>query len=556
MIEKYLYLWMRTFELKRFLTETRRAREIQHQVLLQKIRRHAESDFGRDHGFSEIRTADDFRRRMPVTTYEYYRDYVERLKQGQISALFGAGTKVLMLAMTSGTTNKPKYVPVTQEFFDDYRRGWNLWGIGLYRDHSDLLHKQNLKFGSNWRQFLTEGGIPCGNISGLVAETAPWIIKRRFLVPSAATRIDHPPSKHYTTLRIALASRRVGWVGTANPSTLIEVARLADARRESLIRDIFNGTLADDVQLPDDVREALAPRLRARDPRRARELERIVERTGTLYPRDFWPALTVLTVWMGGSVGVYLPRLEEYYGRPAIRDHGISASEGRMTIPLRDGTSEGILEYAHHYFEFIPEEEHDRPDPTVLEAHELEAGRNYYILLTTSAGMYRYDIHDVVRCVGYEGAAPVLMFLNKGAHFSSITGEKLSEFQVVSAVRDSFQGLGLAIDHFTVAPVMGERPGYVLLLEPKTGGDKQDELARRIDARLGELNCEYAEKRRTGRLEPLAVREVPPGTWDAYRRQKTSQRGNLEEYKQPCLVGDLAFVERLLAIQQETIHAQ
>jgi hypothetical protein len=65
---------------------------------------------------------------------------------------------------------------------------------------------------------------------------------------------------------------------------------------------------------------------------------------------------------MGGSVGVYLPRLEEYYGRPAIRDHGLSASEGRMTIPLRDGTSAGVLEYVNHFFEFIPEEEHPAYD--------------------------------------------------------------------------------------------------------------------------------------------------------------------------------------------------
>jgi hypothetical protein len=556
MIERYAYLWLRSRELARFTAGAARARDVQHQTLLAKVRRNAESEFGRDHGFAEIRSLDDFRRRLPISTYEDYRPYVDRLQQGRITAMFGEGTRVLMLAMTSGTTNKSKYVPVTQEFFDEYRRGWNLWGIGLYRDHHDLLHKKNLKFGSNWRQSVTEGGIPCGNISGLVAETAPWIIKRRFVVPSAATGIDNPASKHYTALRLAFASRRVGWIGTANPSTLIEVAKLGDARRESLIRDIFEGTLAADVVLPDDVRQDLAPRLARRDPRRAQELEAIVERTGALYPKDVWPTLSTLTVWMGGSVGVYLPRLEEYYGRTALRDHGLSASEGRMTIPLCDGTSAGVLEYCNHFFEFIPEDEHGRPDATVLEAHELEEGKDYYILLTTSAGMYRYDIHDVVRCVGYLGEAPLLTFLNKGAHFSSITGEKLSEFQVVSAVRDSFRELRLVIDHFTVAPVMGERPGYLLLLEPHTAGGRDEELAAEVDRRLGELNCEYAEKRRTGRLEPLAVRQIPPGAWDVYRRQKTAQRGNLEEFKQPCLVGDLQFVERLLSHHREAMHAK
>jgi hypothetical protein len=137
--------------------------------------------------------------------------------------------------------------------------------------------------------------------------------------------------------------------------------------------------------------------------------------------------------------------------------------------------------------------------------------------------------------------------LNKGKHFSNITGEKLSEYQVVSAVQGSFQELGLVVDHFTVAPVMGERPGYLLLLEPDADDGRRGRLAALVERRLGELNCEYAEKRRTGRLEPLAVQEVPLGTWDEYRRQKTAERGNLEEYKQPCLVGDLTFVNRLLA---------
>ena len=70
-----------------------------------------------------------------------------------------------------------------------------------------------------------------------------------------------------------------------------------------------------------------------------------------------------------------------------------------MTIPLRDDTSCGMLDYVHHYYEFIPEQEIDSANPTVLEAHELQPGGNYFILLTTSAGLYRYDIHDVVRAM-------------------------------------------------------------------------------------------------------------------------------------------------------------
>ncbi len=528
-----------------FLRETHRSREVQRERLFEKLGRNADSRFGRDHAFSEIRTLDDFRRRVPITDYEYYREYIESVKRGDLGAMFGPGTRVLMFAMTSGTTNRPKFIPVTSQFFAEYRRSWHVWGAANYHGHVDQIHKKTLQLTSNWRQLVTESGIPCGNISGLAAEAAPAVTRRVFVLPREVVRIDDPAAKHYAALRLTLAEPNVGMIITANPSTLIEFARRADRQRESLIRDIHDGTLTG-AELPAAIRASLEPRIRRRNPRRANELERIIDQHGMLYPRYAWPDLSLLAVWMGGSVGVYLPRLGEYFGDTALRDHGLSASEGRMTIPLEDGTSSGILDYVHHYYEFIPEEEIDRPNPTVLEAHELQEGRNYFILLTTSAGLYRYNIHDLVRCEAFEGQVPVLRFLSKGAHFSSLTGEKLSEFQVVSAVQAGFSELGMRIETFTIAPrVEGDRPGYVLLLEAGIEKGRAADLLRFVDSQLRQLNCEYADKVRSRRLEPLSLIEIPEGAWDRFRAGRISRRGNLEEYKHPCLVNDLQFAERL-----------
>jgi hypothetical protein len=532
-------------KVRAFLRETHRSSEVQRERLFEKLRRNADSRFGRNHGFSEIRTIDDFRRRVPITDYEYYRDYIESVKRGDLGAMFGPGTRVLMFAMTSGTTNRPKFVPVTSQFFAEYRRSWHVWGAANYDSHVDQVHKRTLQLSSNWRQFTTESGIPCGNISGLAAEAAPAVTRRLFVLPREVVRIDDPSAKHYTALRLTLAVPNVGMIITANPSTLIEFARRADRQRESLIRDIHDGTLTG-AELPAALRASLEPRIRRRNPRRAHQLERVIDQHGMLYPRYAWPDLSLLAVWMGGSVGVYLPRLGEYYGDTALRDHGLSASEGRMTIPLEDGTSSGILDYVHHYYEFIPEDENDRPNPTVLEAHELQEGRNYFILLTTSAGLYRYNIHDLVRCEAFEGQVPVLRFLSKGAHFSSLTGEKLSEFQVVSAVQAGFSELGMRIETFTIAPrVEGDRPGYVLLLESGIEKRRAADLLRFVDSQLRQLNCEYADKVQSRRLEPLSLVEIPEGTWDRFRAGRISQRGNLEEYKHPCLVNDLQFAERI-----------
>ncbi len=153
MVHRFLYLGYRYRAFKRFLLDARTARSAQLEVLTQKLRRNASSSFGQDHGFSEIRTLADFRRHVPVTNYDYYRTYIERVKSGDLQAMFGPGTNLLMFAMTSGTTGSSKFVPVTREFFDEYRRGWNLWGVRMYRDHLDLVRrrKKTVKLGSDWQ---------------------------------------------------------------------------------------------------------------------------------------------------------------------------------------------------------------------------------------------------------------------------------------------------------------------------------------------------------------------------------------------------------------------
>ena len=120
---------------REFLGQTARADDVQRDLLLGRIARHADSAFGRDHHFGEIRTPADFRKRVPVRGYEGHEPYIERVRNGETGALFGPGTDVLMFAMTSGTTNRPKTIPVTREALNDYREGWTIWGIQAFDAH-------------------------------------------------------------------------------------------------------------------------------------------------------------------------------------------------------------------------------------------------------------------------------------------------------------------------------------------------------------------------------------------------------------------------------------
>jgi hypothetical protein len=455
-----------------------------------------------------------------------------------------------MFAMTSGTTAARKFIPVTPQYVDDYRRGWHIWGMRVYRDHAGVRFRPILQVSSDWDEFRTEAGIPCGSVTGLTATMQKRFVHWMYCAPPAISRIKDAQAKYYVALRLSLP-RRVGMVIAANPSTLINLARMGDREKGDLIRDLYDGTLAGRVEVPADVRAALAGRLRKRYRPRARELEAIVGRTGTLYPRDYWPANCILGNWTGGSVGAYLRHYPRYFGATPVRDVGLIASEGRMTIPIADGTPSGVLDITSHFFEFIPEGEVESPQPVVLSAWELEEGRKYFIVPTTAFGLYRYHISDLVRVTGFHHRTPLVEFLSKGSHFSNLTGEKLSEYQVTHAMKDVLARLDLSLTSYTVAPCWDdELPYYGLFVErgdlavPEEG----QHLAQELERRLLETNIEYASKRDSNRLGPLRLQPVPTGTWQRWDRARLERSGGtLEQYKHPCLVSDLNFRDTIPA---------
>lgn len=539
--------------LAHFEAATHRPREVQEALLRGILAQQSTTAFGRDHRFDAIHTVEDFRRQLPVAGYEYFEPYIARVRRGETSALL-SDPRIYMFALTSGTTAVRKFIPVTQQYLNDYRRGWNIWGLKVFRHHPEVRMQPILQMSGDWDEQRTESGVPCGAVTGLTAHMQKRLIRWLYSVPPCIARIKDPRSKYYSVLLLSIP-RRIGMILAANPSTLINLARAGDQEKETLIRDIHDGTLSQHLDLPADVRADLTRRLR-RHPERTRQLEEIVRRTDTLYPKDYWPSDCLLGNWTGGSVGSYLRHYPRYFGTTPVRDIGLIASEGRMTIPLADNTPAGVLDVTTHYFEFIPEAEGDSPNPTVLAAHEVKEGAAYYILLTTAFGLYRYHIHDLVRVSGFYNNTPLVEFLSKGVHFSNLTGEKLSEYHVTQAMAEVQRELDVTLTAYGVAPCWPnrdssndahgdfEQPYYGLFVEE---GDLTDSsagprLAERLDARLRKVNSEYDCKRASERLGPVRLEAVRTGFWLQWDRQRLLKTGGtLEQYKHPCLINDLQF---------------
>jgi hypothetical protein len=530
---------------------------VQEAVLRDILAEQAETGFGRDHRFASLHTVEEFRRVLPVAGYEAVEPYMARVRKGETGALL-ADPRIYMFAMTSGTTATRKFIPVTKRYLDDYKRGWNIWGLKAFIDHPDVKLRPIIQMAGDHDEFRTESGVPCGAVTGLTATMQKRIIRWLYCVPPCVGRIKDPTAKYYVAMRLSLP-RSVGMLVAANPSTMINLARAGDAEKEALIRDIHDGTLSEHMNIPAEIRAQIVPRLQ-KEPKRAKELEEVVERTGTLYPRDAWSAPFLLGNWTGGSVGAYLRHYPRYFGDNVVRDVGLIASEGRMTIPVSSGTPAGVLDVTSHYFEFIPEAEAESKNPTVLGAHELQEGGRYFILLTTGYGLYRYHIYDLVRVAGFHNRTPLIEFLSKGAHFANITGEKLSEYHVTQSMAEVLRELDLTLNVYSVAPLWpdddDETPCYGLFVErgelPSESAGQA--LAQRLEDHLARVNVEYESKRASQRLGALRLEMLPVGFWGRWDRERLMRNGGtLEQYKHPCLIGDVNFAKQLLNSPQRSL---
>ncbi len=520
-------------QVQAFLDAHRQTAAVQERLLAELLRCHSQTDFGRDHGFSAVRSYADFIAAVPVGDYETHRPYIERVWIGQATALLPPGQDVLMFSRTSGTTGEPKHIPVTARFLNQMRRGWNVWGLAALNDHKAAWLRPILHIASPIRETDSPTGKACGAISGLLAATQKPIVRRMYVVPPAVSAIADPVVRYYVTLRCGL-SHDVAFITTANPSSTIKLIETGQLHAPRLLRDLADGTLNPPGELP----PALASALRFRpDPAKARRLEEGIRRDGQLLPRHFWN-LEYLAHWTGGTLRLYQRRLTELFGPLPVRDIGLLASEGRFSVPLRDGTAAGVAEIIGNFLEFIPAEQADlseKPHPPTLRAHEVEVGQEYSLVVTNWAGLFRYHMDDRVRVVERLGDSPVFEFLSRGAHTANITGEKITEYQVVEAMRRAAAATGASVERFVLQGRFAATPFYELRLEWPDGLGA-GRLAEAMDEALGALNVEYHSKRSSGRLGSIRPVLLPAGTLEsAEREQLTLRGGRSEQYKHKYL---------------------
>jgi hypothetical protein len=513
---------------KRFDKACENPGKVQTDLLLDMVRRNAGTEYGKRYDFASIRTVADFQRNVPVITYEDIKDDMMRVASGA-SNVFTAEDPV-MFAQTSGTTGDPKFVPVTPTdrgtAHSDQMRTW------LYhaqKAHPGILDHKIVSLVSPAIEGYTDSGLPFGSTSGHIYKNMPWIVQRAYSIPYSVFEIEDYQAKYYTIMRISL-EHDVRFLATANPSSIIKLCDKADTHAEQLIRDIHDGSLSKTLDIEPEIRQLLEQKLRP-NPKRAQFLQQARERrNGKLLPGDYWPRLGLIGCWKGGTVGHYLNQIDAWFNPDGthpvpVRDWGYLSSEARGSIPLSDEGSMGVLTIATNFFEFVEADalETNRNDPEswpFLTADQLETGTEYYIFVTTTSGLYRYDINDIVKVVDYYHRAPQIIFLRKGRGMTNLTGEKVSVNQIINAFQEASKATGAIPEHFK-AEADGDNSRYILRVEFASRVDEPTlrEFLQALDTTLKHDNIEYKAKRDSTRLGPPVLHVMREGWYERGRRK-------------------------------------
>ena len=482
----------------RYLRASSNVEQAQLSVLREILNYASDTVIGKKYGFSHIRSYADYLAAVPVMDYEDHRPFVDRHVAGEENVLFPG--KPMMYTRTSGTTAAPKLIPITPFNFErTIRNRGKLWLYGLSRQFNGIYDGKDFTLVSPSVDGHTADGVPFGALSGMIYQNIPGFVKLVHTIPYEIICIRDYTARAYALLRFGVPSN-VTAVFTGNPSTVLNLAIKADEWKERLIRDVHDGTIDEEFAIEPHIR-ATARAMLMPAPDRAAQLARMAEARGRLMPTDYWPDLKLVHTWTNGNCALVLPKLREWYPETIpVLDFGYIASEINATDLIDAETNGSHLAILSAFFEFSPLEEGEAPR-TFLMAHQLEAGRRYYIYVTTYSGLYRYNMYDVIEVVKHFNGVPIFRFLYKSNGITSLQGEKLSERQFIDAMQAASAATGASVGFFAGCAHHAENRYDVFAELPGTlSAEQRDGFVTALDHSLCAFNIEYAAKRSSERL--------------------------------------------------------
>lgn len=498
-----------------------------------------DTEYGRGHGFSDIASAEEFRESVPLINYENIRPLIDRMLTGEENIL--TSERLLAFFKTSGSLSRPKLIPVSSGLVREKMAAFAAFWGEVYEAYPSVRDGSMVSnFSDSSGANPSESGVEITSESGFWARRGRGLHSaKRWPLPAAVRRIEDPEMRLFITARILLQGD-LHCIMCLNPSTLLQFCRILESKAEQLAYGLETGTWGITESLSGNTKDecqALESSLR-KGSKKAKVLRDAAR--SSLKPRliDLWPELDLIICWSSSVVQPYFVHLEPYLSGVAHRDYITQSSECMMAIPVMDGASGGALAYQSHFFEFIPESQADEQSPETLFAWQLEEGAKYEVVVTTSGGLYRYRMGDCIRVNGFQCGVPLIEFLYRLGKTSSMTGEKLTEYQVIDASTRATRQCGFEPVEFLCYPSTLPSPHYAVLFDPATSSVRDSDISewvKAFDQSLAEVNSEYRDKCESGRLGVIQAYRVEPGSLREARHARRADGVSEEQVKSEVL---------------------
>ena len=421
--------------------------ETQNGILSSLLYHAEETEYGKINGFSSVSNYEDFKRNVPIVSYEDFEPYIEKARQGQKDIIWPG--LIRQFAKSSGTTNaKSKFIPITDESLEycHFKAGKDL--VSMYaNNHPDnqLFAYKNLRLGGSaevYEQFNTK----FGDLSAILIDNLPFWVE-----------ITTTPSK-----KVSLMSE---W----------------ESKLKAIVSEVKNEEVGSITGVPSWMMVLL---------------QRVLKETGSGSISEIWPNLEVF--FHGGiSFKPYRDQYRQIIGKDINYYEIYNASEGFFGIQDESNSDEMLLMLDYGiFYEFIPMEDFGKENPRVLSLEHVEKGKNYAIVITTNGGLWRYMIGDTVT---FTSLNPFRIKISgRTKHYINAFGEELMIDNVESALHQACSKTGAQITDYTGAPIFMNGNGsgaHEWIFEFSKEPSDLESFTDIFDEHLKTINSDYEAKR-------------------------------------------------------------
>ena len=472
------------------------------QVLGRLLQKAKSTEWGREHDFADVHTYQQFANTSPVNTYEDLKHFIDRMRQGEADVLWPG--KVRWYAKSSGTTNdKSKFIPVSKDGLKDTHYAGGRDAVAWYLGNnpkSRIFDGKALILGGSHAPNYNVSKSLVGDLSAILIENINPLVN-----------MVRVPKK--------------------------ETALLSDfeLKRDRIAHEAIKENVTNLSGVPSWMLSVM---------------NRVLEITGKDNLSEVWPNLEM---FFHGGVA-FTPYREQYRKLiPSANMHYMetyNASEGFFGIQNdpSDLSMSLMVDYGVFY-EFIPMEEIESPNPQVLPLWDVETGKNYAIVISTSSGLWRYMIGDTVRFTSTNPYKFVITGRTK--FFINAFGEELIVDNAETGLAEACRRTGAQVLEYTAAPVFMDGEGkcrHQWLVEFAKEPEDAGQFARILDETLQQVNSDYEAKRyKDITLQSLELVVARKGLFHDWLASKGKLGG---QHKVPRLSNNRVHIEEMLAFNK------